>query len=133
MTERPEVGIQHESGMHPRAVGAAGEIGLFQILPLTGWLVAEGLKMDFKMPTPAPRGSPIRYSDLGTLAYPRANATIAAEYLKQQVDRFGAASPAVVLRAYNRNPDRAREHWPADRYAERVAVNYLTIVAGGRL
>jgi len=33
-----------------------------------------------------------------------------------------------ALRAYNRHPDRAREVWPEDRYAEDVALRYLTLV-----
>jgi soluble lytic murein transglycosylase-like protein len=118
----------HESGMRPDVVGGAGEIGLFQILPRTAELVAKSLKLNFKPPT---RGTTKTYADLGSLGDPKINALIAAEYFKQQVDRFGQTPTA--LQAYNRGDARAREDWPKDRYAADVAKVYMVLAADRQL
>jgi len=112
----------HESGMRPDAVGARGEVGLWQVLPSTAAGIANSLKLDFRPPA---RG------DLGSLRDPRVNALIAAEYFRQQVARFGQGPTA--LQAYNRGDARARAHWPRDRYAADVALAYLVLVAARRL
>lgn len=97
-----------ESGLNPRAVGRRGEVGLLQLLPSTATLVAKRLGV------------------LGSLGDPKVNVRYGIEYLKWQVERFGMTPDA--LRAYNRHPDRAREVWSQDRYAEDVALRYLTLV-----
>lgn len=118
----------HESEMRPDAVGAHGEIGLFQIMPKTAALVVAGLKIDFKPPV---RGTARAYSDLGSLGDPKVNALIAAEYFKDQVARFGQTP--IALQAYNRGGARAREIRPHDNYAAAIAKTYLVIAAERRL
>ncbi len=109
-----------ESGFRPDAVGAAGEIGLMQILPATGAHVAKELGLPFTFPVHAKRGG---YDNLGTLGNASMNLRIGVAYLRRQLDRY--ALLPVALRAYNRHPDQARDHRPADRYAENIALRYL--------
>ena len=106
-----------ESGMNPRAVGRSGEVGLLQILPSTGALVAQRLDDTSYVPPAAIKDKEghVRYSFLGSLADPKVNVRYGIEYLKWQIERFGVTP--IALRAYNRHPDRAREFWPQDRYA----------------
>ena len=113
-----------ESGLNPHAVGAAGEIGLMQILPATGTLIAEKIK-DTAYEPPM-RGRDGKYTSLGSLADPRVNLRYGAIYLRWQLNEFDALPTA--LRAFNRHPSRAREHRPADRYAEDVAFHVLALV-----
>lgn len=118
--------IDKESQFNPRAVGSSGEIGLMQILPATGATVAKQSGREFKPPVKNKPGAPKAYADLGTLGDPKENITIGVAYLKQQVDRFGM-SP-IAIRAYNRNPDNAKQHRPWDRYAEDVGLRLVTLV-----
>ncbi|HVQ74825.1 MAG TPA: transglycosylase SLT domain-containing protein [Candidatus Binatia bacterium] len=111
-----------ESGFRPDAVGRAGEIGLMQILPATAEMVVKRLGLEYTPPGPARNGT---YASLGSLADPRFNVRVGAEYLRWQIDRFGLN--ATALRAYNRNPDKATEHRPLDRYAEDVSIRYLVL------
>ena len=108
-----------ESGFRPEMVGRAGEIGLMQILPATAEVVAKRLGLDYTPPAPGRNGA---YAALGSLGDPRFNVRVGAEYLRWQIDRYGLN--ALALRAYNRNPDKAREHRPLDRYAEDVSLRY---------
>lgn len=111
-----------ESSFRPQAVGRAGEIGLMQILPATGEAVARRLGLDYRPPGPPRNGS---YASLGSLGDPKFNVRVGAEYLRWQIDRYGLN--ATALRAYNRNPDRATEYRPLDRYAEDVSLRYLVL------
>jgi soluble lytic murein transglycosylase len=115
--------IDKESGFKPDAVGKSGEVGLMQILPPTAELVAKKLGMKFVPPTrDAKTGA---YTALGSLGDPRVNVRLGTTYLRWQIDRYGLNPTA--LRAYNRNPDNAREHRPADRYAEEVSFRFLAL------
>jgi hypothetical protein len=111
-----------ESGFRPDMVGRAGEIGLMQMLPATAEAVAKRLGLDYTPPVPGRNGA---YASLGSLADPTFNVRVGAEYLRWQIDRYGLN--ALALRAYNRNPDKATEHWPLDRYAEDVSLRYLVL------
>jgi soluble lytic murein transglycosylase len=115
--------IDKESGFRPDAVGRDGEIGLMQILPSTAELVVKRLGLEYRPPTPGrDRGG---YAALGSLAEPRFNLRVGTTYLRWQIDRYG--HNAVALRAYNRNPDRALEHRPMDRYAEDVSMRFFAL------
>jgi soluble lytic murein transglycosylase-like protein len=48
---------------------------------------------------------------------------VGTTYLRWQIQRYGFN--ATALRAYNRNPDKATENRPLDRYAEEVSFRYL--------
>lgn len=107
-----------ESDMRPDAVSPKGAVGLFQIMPATAAIIAKSRGLEYAPPS---KGS------LGTLGDPRANLRFAVAYFKDQVDHFGVNERA--LRAYNRGPSTAREHWPADRYAEDIALKYVALSA----
>ena len=113
---------EKESGFRPDAVGKSGEIGLMQIQPGTAELVIKRLGLDYTPPTTDKKGA---YVALGSLADPKFNVRVGAAYLRWQIERYGFG--AVALRAYNRHPDRAREHRPEDRYAEDVGLRYLAL------
>lgn len=115
--------VDKESGFRPDAVGKDGEIGLMQLLPSTAEMVAKRLGVDFEPPVAGRNGA---YLSLGSLADPRLNIRLGTTYLRWQIDRYGFN--ATALRAYNRHPDRAREHRPWDRYAEEVSLRFLALV-----
>lgn len=110
--------IDKESQFNPRAVGKAGEIGLMQVMPDTGAKVAKALKLAFEPP---------KGKELGTLAVPKYNLRIGIRFLKDRMDEFGGVTE-IALRGYNRGPMTAREHRPADRYAEDIALKYMMLV-----
>jgi len=112
--------IDKESQFNPKAIGGAGEIGLMQVLPSTGALVAKSLSIPFEAPN-------LKEKKLGTLGVPRLNLRIGIRFLKERMDEFGGVN-ATALRAYNRGPLTARDHRPADQYAEQVALNYMLII-----
>ena len=115
--------IEKESAWDPEATGAKGEVGLMQMLPATAKLVAQRLgDKEFEPPVVGGRG----YARLGSLARPRTAISYGLEYLDWKQREFDGMSP-VALRAYNRNPRRARESWPNDRYAEEIAMTYVTL------
>ena len=114
--------IDKESGFKPDAIGKSGEIGLMQILPSTAELVVKRLGLAYTPPTRDKAGV---YASLGSLGDARFNVRVGAKYLRWQIDRYGLN--ATALRAYNRNPDHAREHRPLDRYAEEVSFRFLTL------
>lgn len=115
--------IGKESRWHPEVVGSSGEIGLMQILPSTGVLIAKRLNdRSWRPPTKGRRGA---YESLGTLGDSKENVRYGVQYLAWQVDVFGMG--ATALRAYNRNPARATEHRSWDRYAEDVALRYVAL------
>jgi len=109
--------IDKESQFNPRAIGKAGEIGLMQVLPATGALVAKSVGLSYE---------PAKGTNLGTLGVPRYNLRIGVKFLKDRVDEFGGVN-ATALRAYNRGSMTAREHRPLDRYAEDIAITHLMI------
>lgn len=113
--------IEKESGWRSDAVGSAGEIGLMQVLPATASLVAYEAGVAYEPPVRARVG----YASLGTLGDPRGGVAIGMAYLTRQVRMYGPTPTA--LRGYNRAPDKAREARPLDRYAEDVALTFVTI------
>ena len=110
-----------ESGFNPGAVGKSGEIGLMQIMPSTAELVVRRLSLEYTPPELAKSGG--TYVSLGSLADPKFNVRVGTAYLRWQIQRYGFN--ATALRAYNRNPDKATENRPGDRYAEDVSFRYL--------
>lgn len=106
--------IQTESRFNPKALGAAGEIGLMQIMPGTGeWIAAKA-----KLP----------YKNKNTLRDPIANIRLGAAYLAFLRDRFDMHA-RLYIAAYNmgqRNVDHAqsRNVWPKD-YPGAVMRNYV--------
>ncbi len=110
--------IQTESRFNPKAAGAAGEIGLMQILPGTGeWIAAKA-----KLP----------YKNKNTLRDPVANIRLGAAYLAFLRDRFDMHA-RLYIAAYNmgqRNVDHAqsRNIWPKD-YPGAVMRNYVEFYA----
>lgn len=119
-----------ESEMHPGTVGAHGEIGLMQIMPATGKMIADRIKdQAFEAPGPVvardhATNKPV-YASLGSLGDPRVNIRYGSLYLKWQKDVF-KQWPA-TLRAYNRSPDHAHEARPNDRYAEDIAFTFIAL------
>lgn len=111
--------IDKESEWNPRAVSPVGAVGLMQIMPATGALVAKNAGLTFE----APRGK----DQLGALGDPRQNLVIGLAHLKGLMDQYGPADPATTLRAYNRGEVTAREHRPSDRYAEDVALRFVAL------
>jgi soluble lytic murein transglycosylase-like protein len=109
-----------ESGFNPTAVGKSGEIGLMQLMPSTAELVVRRLGLDYTAPELGRNGT---YVSLGSLADPKFNVRVGTAYLRWQITRYGFN--ATALRAYNRNPDKATENRPLDRYAEDVSFRYL--------
>jgi soluble lytic murein transglycosylase-like protein len=109
-----------ESQFNPSAIGKSGEIGLMQLMPSTAELVVKRLGLDYTPPQMAKNGT---YASLGSLADPKFNVRVGTAYLRWQINRYGFN--ATALRAYNRNPDKATENRPADRYAEEVSFRYL--------
>jgi soluble lytic murein transglycosylase len=94
------VAIQ-ETNLNPGVVGAAGEIGLFQIMPNTAkhWAEQTG------NPTPSHK----------ELFRPALNARISAWYLREGLDEFSDTEDplAYALAYYNAGPSRARQ-WQRD-------------------
>ena len=109
-----------ESQFNPGAIGKSGEIGLMQLMPSTAELVVKRLGLEY---TPPEMGKNGTYASLGSLADPKFNIRVGTAYLRWQINRYGFN--ATALRAYNRNPDKATENRPADRYAEDVSFRYL--------
>ena len=112
-----------ESQFNPKAVSYAGAVGLLQLMPATAQLMVKHLNLEGYDP---PRFKSGKLESLGSLADPKINLRLGIAYFKTQVDRFDRI--AVALRAYNRPPDKAREHRPGDRYAEDITLAYVDIV-----
>jgi soluble lytic murein transglycosylase len=104
--------IRQESMFNARAVSPAGAIGLMQVMPQTGEILARQLDVG-------------RFtSDL--LKKPELNVTLGVRYLADQLDEYDGRLP-VVLSAYNAGPSRVtrwREifpEFPDDQlFAERI-------------
>jgi soluble lytic murein transglycosylase-like protein len=108
--------IETESEWNPRAVSHAGAIGLMQVMPATGALVAKNMGIPFRAPSK---------DGLGDLGDSRANLVLGLTHLKGLIDSYGLG-PA-HLRAYNRGDVAAKAHWPGDRYAEDVALRFVRL------
>jgi soluble lytic murein transglycosylase-like protein len=93
-----------ESEFRHDAVGAAGEIGIFQILPSTA-VIIEPMVGPFKRPAPA-RNSP---RDLGDLADPNVSAKFALAYLRDIMKRKPNVRDA--LTEYNGGPNGRHPHY----------------------
>jgi len=93
-----------ESEFKHDAVGAAGEIGIFQILPSTA-VIIEPLVGPFKRPAPV-KNSP---RDLGDLADPNVSAKFALAYLRDIMTRKPNIREA--LTEYNGGPNGRHPHY----------------------
>lgn len=111
--------IEKESEWNPRAVSPVGAIGLMQVMPATALLVVKNTGME--------GFEPARGKELGSLADPAWNVRIGLAHLKGLIDSYGLGPEH--LRAYNRGDVAARAHWPADRYAEDIALKYVRLSA----
>jgi soluble lytic murein transglycosylase-like protein len=111
--------IDKESEWNPKAVSAAGAIGLMQIMPSTAAIVVKNNSLTGYV---APGGK-----DLGSLGEPQWNVRIGTLHLKGLIDQYGLRDPATTLRAYNRGDTAARQHWAGDRYAEDVALKFVAL------
>ncbi len=101
--------MRAESGGDPRAVSAAGAMGLMQIMPGT-W-----------------NALTTRYG-LGRDPYDaRANIHAGAAYLREMIDRYG--DPAIALAAYNAGPGRVDEWRAARRSLPVETVAYVAKLA----
>jgi soluble lytic murein transglycosylase-like protein len=109
-----------ESEFKPEAVGAAGEIGLYQILPSTAAML-EPVAGRFKRPAYA-RGR----RDLGDLANPLVNTHFAMAYLRDIMSRKPSIKEA--LTEYNGGPSGRHYH-----YYQRVMSTYVEILENAEL
>jgi len=89
--------VRQESAFNPGAISHANAVGLMQILPSTGRLVAKDLK--------------IRHFNPALLTVPSTNLRMGAKYFKGMVTQFGAVEYA--LAAYNAGSDRVLD-WQAN-------------------
>jgi len=119
--------IDAESEWNPGAVSPKCAVGLMQVMPGTARGLP-GANTETYMPPVKDMTGKRCYQSLGTLGEPLANVRIGMAYLKQQIDEYGFGPEH--LRAYNRGPSLARKHWPADRYAETVALKYVALAQG---
>lgn len=96
---------QAESDFRHDAVGSAGEIGLYQIMPATA-AIMEPVVGRFRHPVPLRTGG---YEDLGDLADPRINTRIAMAYLRDILVR--KPSLRAALTEYNGGPRYRHPHY----------------------
>ena len=89
--------IRMESAFRPRARSSAGALGLMQIMPATGRLIA--------------RAARVRYSGRRNLLEPEKNIRMGSAYLRRLLDRLHG-HPALVSAGYNAGPHRV-ERWLA--------------------
>ena len=89
--------IRMESAFRPRARSPTGALGLMQIMPATGRLIA--------------RAAGVRNTGSRTLLDPQKNIRLGAAYLRRLLDRMHGHS-ALASAAYNAGPHRA-ERWLA--------------------
>jgi peptidoglycan lytic transglycosylase len=87
--------IRQESAFNRDARSSAGAMGLMQLLPGTGRLMA--------------RRNDIPYAGTGTLLDADRNIQLGTSYLRQMMDRFDG-NPVLATAAYNAGPQRV-EHW----------------------
>ena len=95
--------IRQESEFNPGAVSRANAVGLMQLLPKTGKLVARQEKMKRFVP--------------GQLYTPAVNLQLGTRYFKGMVDRFGG-SFEYALAAYNAGSDRVDDWLGQGKYRD---------------
>jgi len=95
--------IRQESEFNPAAVSRANAVGLMQLLPRTGKLVAREVKLK-------------RYSP-NQLYTPEVNMQLGTRYFKGMVDKFGG-SFEYALAAYNAGSDRVEEWLGQGKYRD---------------
>jgi soluble lytic murein transglycosylase-like protein len=115
--------IDQESRFDPQAIGKSGEIGLMQLMPETARLTALGTGIPY---VPAVKKLGGGYTNLGNLADPKINMKLGVAFLAGRIEKFGNIPTG--LRAYNRGDANAKIHRPLDRYAESVALKYVSLV-----
>ncbi|MBZ0121935.1 MAG: lytic transglycosylase domain-containing protein, partial [Sandaracinaceae bacterium] len=101
-----------ESVYNPRIISYAGAIGLMQIMPRTGRLIAHAMERDD--------------FTIDQLLLPEVNIEMAAWYLRSLIDRFEGRVPLAIA-AYNGGPHNVRR-WmrdhasamPLDAFLERI-------------
>lgn len=96
---------QTESDFRHDAIGAAGEIGLYQLMPATA-AIMEPVVGRFRKPVRAHTGG---YKDLGDLADPHTNTRIAMAYLRDILTR--KPSLRAALTEYNAGPRGQHPHY----------------------
>jgi len=94
--------IRQESEFNPSAVSRANAVGLMQLLPKTGKLVAKEVKLK-------------RYNP-SQLYTPAVNLQLGTRYFKGMVDKFGSFEYA--LAAYNAGSDRVEEWLGQGKYRD---------------
>jgi soluble lytic murein transglycosylase len=94
--------IRQESEFNPNAVSRANAVGLMQLLPKTGKLVAKEVKLR-------------RYSS-SQLYTPAVNLQLGTRYFRGMVDKFGSFEYA--LAAYNAGSDRVEEWLGQGKYRD---------------
>lgn len=95
--------IRQESEFNPNAVSHANAVGLMQLLPKTGKLVAKEVKMK-------------RYN-ASQLYTPAVNLRLGTRYFRGMVDKFGG-SFEYALAAYNAGSDRVEEWLGEGKYRD---------------
>ena len=95
--------IRQESEFNPNAVSRANAVGLMQLLPKTGKLLAKEVKMK-------------RYS-ASQLYTPAVNLQLGTRYFRGMVDKFGG-SFEYALAAYNAGSDRVEEWLGEGKYRD---------------
>jgi len=94
--------IRQESEFNPSAVSRANAVGLMQLLPKTGRLVAKEVKL--------------RRYNASQLYTPTVNLQLGTRYFKGMVDKFGSFEYA--LAAYNAGSDRVEEWLGQGKYRD---------------
>ena len=94
--------VRQESAFNPSAISRANAVGLMQLLPSTGRLVAKDLKI--RQYTPA------------ALTMPPTNLRLGTKYFKGMVSQFGAVEYA--LAAYNAGSDRVQDWQASGKYRD---------------
>jgi soluble lytic murein transglycosylase len=94
--------VRQESAFNPSAISHANAVGLMQLLPSTGRLVARDLK--------------IRRFNPAMLTIPATNLRMGTKYFKGMVTQFGAVEYA--LAAYNAGSDRVTDWQGTGKYRD---------------
>ena len=94
--------VRQESAFNPGAISHANAVGLMQLLPSTGRLVAKDLK--------------IRHYTPAVLTIAPTNLRLGTKYFKGMVSQFGAVEYA--LAAYNAGSDRVQDWQASGKYRD---------------
>jgi soluble lytic murein transglycosylase len=95
--------IRQESEFNPGAVSRANAVGLMQLLPKTGKVVAKQVKL--------------RHYNSSQLYTPAVNLQLGTRYFRGMVDKFGG-SFEYALAAYNAGSDRVEEWLGQGKYRD---------------